>query len=233
MHHKNLHLKKPGQALLWVALVVGVKKTPTERRSGLRRARGQAANSAPRIPSGTAQLGTRCSLWAQHCPASGEPNNFGLPGHISPALILNAKGTDKMHRYTNPTHRERLTWGFIACIGSFLHHQVTVPNINWSIFLWGSHWGRETLTPGSGTSVLTGFHFSTWSEPFFITNSFSEWSHQKREPKEQLCSAPGSGLPGTALHQMQQRKGRRRTLQFHRAPRAQGYTGWTHLFSLS
>lgn len=42
----------------------------------------------------------------------GEPNNPGLPGRICPALIPNAKGTDKMYRYTNPTHREPLTLGF-------------------------------------------------------------------------------------------------------------------------
>lgn len=97
--------------------------------------------------------------------------------------------------------------GFIACIGSLLHHQVTVPNINWSIFLQDSHWWEgNCFPPSSGKSGLTVFHFSTSSEPFFITNSFSEQSHQKRTQGAALlcprvrapwhCTAPKAAKEG-------------------------------------
>lgn len=136
----------------------------------------------------------------------GKPNNFGLTGHISPALMLNAKSTDRMHKYTKPAHREPLSLRFHCMHWQSPTSPSNCPEYKLEYFSYETVTdGRETLFhPVQGhlsllasTSTPDQNHFPSLTP---LVNRFTT-----REPEEQLCCAPGSGLPGTALHQTQQR----------------------------
>lgn len=105
------------------------------RPSESRRAPGQLPASSRAARHSQAQA----AALEHSCSTRGEPGNFGPPELMQRALTRCTN--------TQTLHSGNLwPWGFIACIGTFLHHQVTVPNINWNIYLYEAATdGRETV----------------------------------------------------------------------------------------